>query len=153
MNKEFVRELGIDNLSIEIKKGNIETFIFLTIDTYKINYVNIDQYNNLYCEVPQQIPINYISKIRRFFNEYIEHQDSWYHRSGTGFLIHYFENQCRSLTKEDIQALCDLDDEDCENPTSNFRGWLVGTAFTSYGNLKKFRPELSYDLFKNRKDE
>lgn len=148
MNQEFAKILNIKVITVEVQKGISRDFLSLTIDKYTINYIAIDQYNNLSCEIPQKIPIEYLIKIRRFLNEYLEHQDSHYHRTGTSFLIYYFEQHTKELTIDEITQICEMDDVDCEYDNKNFREWLVGTSYSSDGNLKSYRPDLSYDLFK-----
>lgn len=132
--------LGIKSLVISEKKLDWESEYDIVMDGHAVNDISIDKYNNLHCEVPDFIPIEYLEKFRRFFNEYFEHRESYYHRSGTGFFIRYFKQHSDELDTEYVKEMCEIDEEDCKDVDSNFRWWLVSNSYSGDigGNLKRY---------------
>lgn len=116
--------------------------LFLMIESKKsIIHIHIDKYNNcrLYFPIPK-IPIDIIEKIRQLLNEYLEHEQGYFHRSGTGFIISYYKEMKSQLTMSEIVQLCKLDDNNCEHEKEGFRNWVLGENFyKKYMPLKSIR--------------
>jgi len=118
--KLFAKELNVK--TCRIRKEETQS-ISIRLDQYVVKSIQIDKYNNLSCKIPKPIPLQYLEKFRRLFNEFIEHQGSYYHRTGTGFFINYYRQQETDV--DTIDAMCIIDDVDSEHPDHNFRTWLV----------------------------
>jgi len=153
IEQAFAKELNITLLKLKINKtpfGTIECNV--TMDDYSVTDIDIDQYNNLSFEKCPIMPIEYLEKFRRLLNGYLEHETSYYHRSGTSFFIQYFEDKHDKLDMEYTKKMCAIDDVDNESSSSNrddsgFREWLVGTYYTTDGNLQDYKT-WKYDNFK-----
>lgn len=125
-NRLFAKILGVKHFHM-YRKNN---FCNILIDGNIVCDVHIDKYNNITCEIPYLMPIDYLSKFRNFFNEYLENKNSYHHRSGTGFFVEYFEKYYKYLCVPQVQQMCDIDDIDCEKVDEKcFRGWLITTSY------------------------
>jgi len=133
MEKEYLnnycRENSINKLEI-IKKGKEydEQIFNIIIDDYKLLNVTLDKYNNLYIKnISSQISIEYLEKLRKFFNEELEHENSYHHRAGKGLLIYYLKRFYKFISPEFLEKMCKLDDIDGEK-NSTFRDWVYGSS-------------------------
>lgn len=131
-NKLFGEMLGVKAFYSINTKGCYHVLI----DGHIVCNVFIDEHNNLACKIPYLIPIHYLTLFRRFFNEYLENEDSYYHRSGTGFFIDYFDKFYKYLCVAQVQQMCNIDDVDCEDLNERcFRLWLIGDTYTKKGGV------------------
>lgn len=137
-NKRFAKILGADSFNMK-NMSNVMKYYRVEIDGNIVNKIYIDEYNNLHCEIPFALPVHYLSLFRRFFNEYLEREDSFKHRSGSGFFIRYFKTFYSCLSISQVQAMCNIDDMECENLEHGcFRTWLITDSYCCCegGNLK-----------------
>jgi len=142
----FAKELGVKQLRFRKTEGDDfgSECWNITIDNYTIRNLEIDQWNNLQFSQCSIMPIEYLKKLRRFFNEYLENRNSYHHRTGTAFFINYFEEYSNKLNIQFVQAMCNIDDIDNEGQDdgdkySGLRNWLIGTSYDSDGNLQRFK--------------
>lgn len=137
-NKRFAQILGADSFNMK-NVSKTKEYYRVEIDGNIVDGIHIDEYNNLYCEIPQALRVYYLSLFRRFFNEYLEKEDLFKHRSGSGFFIIYFKTFYSCLTVSQVQEMCDIDDIECENLERGcFRAWLITDSYCCRegGNLK-----------------
>ena len=128
-NKRFAKILGIDKFYMK-NMSNVMKYYHVEIDGHIVDKIYIDEYNNLSCKIPYLIPIHYLSLFRKFFNEYLENEDTYYHRSGTSFFINYFKKFYNHLIVPQVQEMCDIDDIECENLERGcFRSWLITDSY------------------------
>ena len=85
-------------------------------------------------------------------NMYEREECQYTHRSGIGFFIQYFEEYCDKLTIPEIQQMIDWDDADTKKERGGFAEWLIGTSYTTRGNLQYHRKDIPYESF-TRKPE
>lgn len=152
-NKRFAKILGADSFNMK-NMSNVMKYYRVEIDGNIVDKIYIDEYNNLDCEIPYLIPTCYLPLFRKFFNEYLENEDTYYHRSGTSFFIRYFKKFYDYLIVSQVQEMCDIDDIECENLERGcFRAWLITDSYCCQkgGNLKnnnKFKKlDWNTDLF------
>ena len=126
---DYCKENNIKILEM-IEKGNDydEQVFDIVLDDYKLSNVCLDRYNNLRIgKFSGTMSIEYLSKFRKFFNDVLEHENSYQHRAGEGVLIYYLRMYCENITPEFLEEMCELDDIDGEK-NSTFRDWVYGSS-------------------------
>jgi len=119
----------------------------IEMDGHVIESIEIDKYNNFHAEIPNTMPLSYLSKFRYIFTDYIEYEYGYKHRSGIGFFIRYFEQHHESLSINDVLWMCQEDGEDVDKVDKGFKEWLIGNSYSSDGNLCSYK-DWDYKIIK-----
>lgn len=128
INDEIKKRFNINYF--ELKEVNYNEY-YVKMDKHYVE-VEIDQYNNLYLrKISGELPFEYIKKFRELFNDYLEHEDTYNHRAGCGFMIDYLRKYCDNISKTLLENMCKLDDNDGEKH-STFREWVYGSSCDYY---------------------
>lgn len=123
-------ELSVNSLDVTISRSNGK----IVIDGYVVNDIRIDQYNNLNnCSIPKPFSVEYLPKFGRILVEIFEHEDSFRGRANVGFYIDYFEKYSDKLTLDDLSYMFKTG----KTKDGSFREWLIGTSYSSDGNLPR----------------
>lgn len=124
----------------------------LTINSISLKDIHVDQYNNFYAKFPKKkFALDLLPVFRGLIQEMFEKPDSYVHRTGIGFFIDYFENYSDDMTVEEIQQMIDWEDADTEKDDFGFGEWLLGTSYSSSGNLSYHRKDIDPSIFRWKK--
>lgn len=149
LNNKIGRQLGklLNAESIIITRDYEWNLINVIINGYKVKGIEIDEYNNVIIDRIDYMPIECLKILRILFNEYLENKDSYYHRTGTGLFIEYFEKHYKRLSLKYIREMCKIDSIDNEGKGEGFRDWLVGDSYSEGGNIRDYLPKFGKFLF------
>lgn len=130
------KELFLKKFEIKIDRENSvskQTGGYIWMDDHVVKNIHVDQYNNLDCKIPKPIPTSYLPKFGQCIHALFEEKDSYKGRSWIGFYIEYFRIHNKHLDKEDLKLMF----RHPKFTDDGFKEWLVGTSYSSNGNIPR----------------